>query len=334
MVNSAAAAPPLCVIALPRTLRFIARTGRHALNFALLPPFYEPGPPSLDFCAGRDNFRHRQDKAQSQAGLCPFGHAQKMNSAQPTRILADSARRSGRSAIFLVAGMPFVGHLSGCSLQDFSYLQDQKGATGGAGGAMPATDGSMVDATGGSAKADAAPDVEEAATPSDAGDAADGTGLISTDAGVNMLANASFEQGLMGWTFDPMSAEGKYAFTQFPVGTATVVDGQYELATWHGTDAFRIRVYQSLTGLENGRYTFKGWFNRGDGQNAVYVYSSGCGGPDQQTNIPLTNATQWIDVGIGGINVTNNQCEVGFVVDANPTNWLNADAFTFERDPQ
>jgi hypothetical protein len=50
--------------------------------------------------------------------------------------------------------------------------------------------------------------------------------------------------------------------------------------------------------------------------------------------VPLTNSTQWIEVGIGGINVTNNQCEVGFVVDASPTQWLNADAFSFERDPQ
>lgn len=262
-----------------------------------------------------------------------------MNSANPSRSFGDATRRTGpHGAVLLLTMLPVVGNLAGCSFQDFSYLQDNHGANGGSGGSSGSggtrmTDGSTADSAGGSIALDATPDVDDGG-PSATSDASDSGTIVPSDApSVNMLANPSFEQGLNGWSFDPMTAQGKYAFTQYPVGTASIPDGQYELATWNATDAYRIRIFQTFTGLENGRYTFKGWFTRGD-DNAAFVYSAGCGGADQQMAVPLTASTEWIQVGVGGINVTNGQCEVGFVVDANANNWLNADAFTFERDPQ
>jgi hypothetical protein len=218
-------------------------------------------------------------------------------------------------------------------LKDNRNAAGQGGAamlgSGGASGVGGASEAGQSDGNDGLDGGSATTDVETRQ------DATDGADVRAGETGPFLgLVNPSFEQGYSGWTFEPSSAAGKYAFTQYPTPGAYTIDGQYELATWHGVDAYKVRVFQSFVGLENGKYTFKGYFNRGDGHNAVYIYTSGCGGPDRQANVPLTNSTGWDQVGLGGIDVTANACEVGFVIDANPTNWLNADAFSFEKDPQ
>lgn len=172
---------------------------------------------------------------------------------------------------------------------------------------------------------------------SDGADVAEGGELDAnhTDGGPSVLVNPGFETGLSGWSFDPAAAMGKYAYTQFPQGVgAMTIDGQYELATWSGTDAFTLRVFQTPSNLPSGTYTLTAHFNRADGFKAAYLYARNCGGPDQQQNIPSTAATEWVVTQITGIQVTAGQCEVGFYVDSNPADWLNADAFSFSEDPQ
>jgi hypothetical protein len=225
----------------------------------------------------------------------------------------------------------------GCSFQNFDYLKndDQSGAGGrpGSGGSS----GAAGTALGGQAGGDAESDGDAAGSLLVDGDtsrdaAADAPGEGSRPS--SGLVNPSFEEGYTGWLFEPTSAMGRYAYTQYPTAGAVTVDGQNELATWAASDAFTVKVFQSFVGLANGRYTFKGYFNRGDGHNAVYMYAANCGGADRQQSVPLTGPTQWLQVGIGGIDVTAGRCEVGFFVDANATNWLNADAFAFDMDPQ
>lgn len=151
----------------------------------------------------------------------------------------------------------------------------------------------------------------------------------------NLLVNGSFESNYTGWTFEPASVKATYAYVQWPPSGATTVDGQWELSTWAETAAFTVEVSQVVTRLAAGKYTFKGWFNRGSGLNVVYLFARGCGGTeDYQEDIPLTGVSQWIEVGIGGIEVVGGRCEVGFFVDSNANDWLNADAFSFEQDPQ
>jgi hypothetical protein len=246
--------------------------------------------------------------------------------------------------------------LAGCSLQSFDYLKGTAGssgagtATGGASGSGGSSDtggsagssdtggttntGGMA-STGGAAGTGANPD--DASMEGAAGTIATEAGLVDhvhTDGGPSVLINAGFETGYAGWTFDPPGAMGNVAYTQFPGGTATVVDGQYELATWSSTTPFNVRVYQSLDNLPDGKYTLNGFFTRGDGLNAAYIFARNCGGADKQTNINRTGDTQWVPYGIGGVDVIGGHCEVGFYVDSNPTNWLNADAFSFAADPQ
>lgn len=209
-----------------------------------------------------------------------------------------------------------------CSLQDFGYLtRDPGGADSGStesGGAEP--DDSSADTT----RDAPIGDVASAQDASDAGAVEEGGG-----GAVNLLVNAGFEQGYMGWSFTPTTAMGKYAYTQFPPTGGTDKDGQYELATWSGTDAFTVRIYQVVSDVPPGTYTFQGWFNRGV-NNTAYIYAS-CGGANQQVDIPITGPTSWLLVSVTGITVTGGSCEVGFFVDASATDWLNADAFSLER---
>ncbi len=166
--------------------------------------------------------------------------------------------------------------------------------------------------------------------------AAGAAGSPGTDGG-NILTNSSFEEFWSGWTVDPDNARGKYANVKWPQPGSFTPNGEPEenlLGTWHMTDAFVVSVYQSLQGIDDGMYTFKGFFNWGGAHNAIQIFARNCGGPDNYQDVPPTADTQWIEVGIGGIEVLGGHCEVGFTVDSNPTDWLNADMFSFEMDPQ
>lgn len=228
--------------------------------------------------------------------------------------------------------------IAGCSLQDFDYLKNQGGSAGsaGSGGTSGDVGGGGAGGTGGASEdgavgQDAAADTDDGGPSADTGASSEG-GDAST---VSILVNGSFELGYSGWSFEPPTAQSKYAYTQVPQGSAYTPDGSLnELATWSGTDAFTVRVFQIFSGLPSGKYTFSGYFNRGDGLNNAYVYANNCGGPERTMPIPRTADTQWLQIGIGGIDVTAGQCEVGFLVDSNPNNWLNADAFSFALEPQ
>jgi hypothetical protein len=243
--------------------------------------------------------------------------------------------------------------LIACSLQNFDYLTRDRGSadSGGDGLADAPTDTSSASEGGSEGASDAAVATDAIDATSDTGgdaamasdamttQGADSSDVVSSDASdggtvaPNLLVNPTFDQGLAGWTFVPPSAMGKYAFIQAPIGSATTPQGQtYELATYSATDAFTVEVSQTLSNLPDGTYTFTGFFNRGN-NNQAYMFARGCGGPAQQVNIPISTPTGWDQVSIVGIQVTGGSCQVGFYIDASATNWLNADGFTFEMVP-
>lgn len=159
------------------------------------------------------------------------------------------------------------------------------------------------------------------------GAAGSGTGGRTT------LVNPSFELGVTGWTVDPEVAATKgYIYFQFPPTGATAVHGSFIASVWNGTDEYQFSVYQALDGLEDGLYTFKGYFSSTLARE-VYVFARNCGGVDQ-TEVVATNSFPWHEVGISGINVVGGRCEVGFFVHGIPNDWLNVDLLSFERDPQ
>jgi hypothetical protein len=260
--------------------------------------------------------------------------------------------------------------LASCSLQNFDYLKEAAGSGGssggGAGGSVPAAggrggqqSGSSNASEGGSGEPARAGSSGSSGGPSEAGKggtggtgteplgnggvideggnggvAGEGTGNTGNTGAVGQLENPSFENSnTLGWTVEPTDALTKrHAFVQPPQGTATVPDGNYEFSTWHMTDAFVVELHQTVTGLEDGTYTFKGYFSRGDGFNAVTMFARNCGGVDPEpVPVPLTDPSQWLNVEVTGIEVVGGSCDVGLRIDSNPVNWLNADLFSLEK---
>jgi hypothetical protein len=225
--------------------------------------------------------------------------------------------------------------LAACSLQDFDRLErltDSAGAGGIAGSTAAGTGGSAPEGgAGGSAG-----NITEAGSGGAAGSGGEDVpaGGASPDAGMTTdppgpaIVNPSFELGFTGWVADPASVQGTYAFVQWPTTGATTVDGLNEVSTWSESTAFSVAIYQTVDGLSDGLYTFKGNFNFGAGHNAVYLFARRCGGDDRQLDVPPTLPSQWLEVELTDIDVVGGQCDVGFFVDANPSNWLNADLFS------
>jgi len=236
--------------------------------------------------------------------------------------------------------------LGSCSLQNFDALgSGVNNATGGLdqsvgggpsdGGASTATEGG---ADTGGAVGTSSTGGKSAITPrtggtSSVGGASSTGGASSAGGASGKLVNPSFESGSNGWMSDPASELGfpnsslYSAFVQGPIGTATVHQGNYQLSIYNSTRAYQVKIYQVITGLSDGQYTFSGWFTRGT-MTTAYLYATGCGGTDPaHSAIPLSDI--WTAVSVTGIAVAGGHCEVGFYVEGNNPDWLNADDFAF-----
>jgi hypothetical protein len=256
----------------------------------------------------------------------------------------DFLRKGISKSVRLLFSALVISGLAGCSLQDFDYLKNGGSAGGGSTGSGGSGGDDAEAGLGGSGGTADGGTAGQGGSAGRGGSANTGGGGMLAEAGtpetgagdggpISIIVNGGFEQGYTGWTFDPASAMGDYAKSQVPVGTAVTIDGVYELATWSDRTAFTVRVFQPFSGLPSGKYTLSGHFTRGAGLNAAYLYAN-CDGTVRQENVLQTGDLQWVEVGIGGIDVTTGQCEVGFYVDSNIGNWLNADAFSFTLDPQ
>lgn len=144
----------------------------------------------------------------------------------------------------------------------------------------------------------------------------------------NLLVNPGFQSGLSGWTIDPPTATGsRHVYTQAP---NPMNETTSSLATWHQTQEYSVFVSQTITGLEPGNYTFKGFVSTQRTQEA-YLFARNYGGEEIKLPIP-TVSFEWQEYSIP-IAVTGTSCEVGLFVHNGPEDWVNADEFSFEKDP-
>jgi hypothetical protein len=151
------------------------------------------------------------------------------------------------------------------------------------------------------------------------------------------LVNPSFEPDLRGWTIDPPTAiAARYVYAQYPTNRKPY-DGDWELATWHQTDAYTVTVSQTLTGLEPGTYTFSGWLST-TSTDGAYLFARNCGEPEVTVDIPPLSF-DWFQITIQSFTVSSDSCEVGISISGDATgasgmpDWLNADMFSFTKDP-
>lgn len=248
----------------------------------------------------------------------------------------------------LVTWLCAAGALAvGCSFQEFDYLQDggtitSQGGTASAGSSTteggtkpdgqsgagePSGAGTAPSAGKGSGGSTPHPEAGDTGNPGSGGaGGADGNGGTGA---TGELVNPSFETfNTIGWTVQPATT---FAFVQAPQGTDKNPDGAYEFSTWSQNESFTVELYQNIKGLEDGTYTFKGYFS--SGPNKVSMFARHCGGAAAPE--PVVIPTQsWTPVELKGIEVVGGNCEVGLHIESMATQWMNADLFTFEKEAE
>lgn len=144
---------------------------------------------------------------------------------------------------------------------------------------------------------------------------ADRVDIVGGD--LNLLSNASFENGLNGWYAWPDGA-WQYADRTSPHSGTTHL-------THRSTTPYGGTTFQQLNGLVNGLYTVKAWV-RGTGGQTMYVKDYG--GAQKEAKLPASDA--YTQVVISDINVTNGHAEIGFWSDGPGSSvWLNVDDVSY-----
>ncbi len=255
-----------------------------------------------------------------------------------------SAKRRTRSSYALLLTCLFtVGWLGACSFQNFDELQEGGGDGDGSDGTFGDGDGSGgtfgdgdgdgdSKSTGGSASRSSGGQTGAGAEGGGTGEG--GMGGENDTEPTNLLGNPSFEMGsTAGWTVTPASAlTNRHVFVQFPTGTVKAPDGYQELAFWHGSDSFEIEISQKLENLETGTYNLSAFFTRGPGLTAT-LFAKSCSSQDPDPlEVPVTDANSFTKFTLREIEVTSDTCVVGITVSAAPTEWMNVDGFSFEKE--
>ena len=99
--------------------------------------------------------------------------------------------------------------------------------------------------------------------------------------------------------------------------------------TYHGThyrpEAYEVYTYQVVKNLPNGTYTLSAWVQSSGGQNTAQLQATSYGGPTLAVDVPATALSQWVQVSLLGVIVSNGQCELGFHSNSPGHQWLYFD---------
>lgn len=136
------------------------------------------------------------------------------------------------------------------------------------------------------------------------------------------IPNEGFENGLDSWTISGDSGALNAVTTAAYKG-----DRSLELSS---TGKYTTNVYQVLTGLEDGYYRLTAWVQNGGGQDALYIYGKPAGYSESRTALPKTS--EWVQVFVRGIHVTDGTLTIGVYTEANENNWARIDHIELVKD--
>jgi len=137
---------------------------------------------------------------------------------------------------------------------------------------------------------------------------------IYTGSAKNFASNPGFENGNSPWVI-----EGELGAVDISNELQNVHNGGYALHYW--ADApFEFTVSQTITGLENGTYTFSTWM-QGGGGDVLQLYTSDCGGDTQVVDFAAKGWREWQNPTIDNIVVTDGQCTIGWKVVSDGGTW-------------
>lgn len=144
----------------------------------------------------------------------------------------------------------------------------------------------------------------------------------------NLASNPGFETGnLTGWTSSGSNPGASYV-------QSGGYSGSYELSNYSAS-AYQVLTSQTLTNLTNGYYSLSAMVQNSGGQTAAVIQSTNCGGPNKAVSLPVTTwfgSSTWTKIELRGIHVTNGQCTIGILSNANAGNWINVDNVQFMAD--
>ena len=96
-------------------------------------------------------------------------------------------------------------------------------------------------------------------------------------------------------------------------------NGNFALHYWANAP-FEFTVSQTVTGLENGTYTFSAWM-QGGGGDTLQLYASDYGGDTLTVDFTTTAWREWKNPTIENIVVTNGQCTISLKVASGGGTW-------------
>lgn len=152
------------------------------------------------------------------------------------------------------------------------------------------------------------------------------------------LQNGSFED--VDWTVSPywpnnwQAGENNTAGAVFAAwkNDGVAKDGNYVVSAW-AASAYTAEIYQTVTGLEPGKYQLTVWAQNSGGQNTCQLYGYGSGQTRRTESIAKSDA--WKENTLHGIEVgEDGTATVGISIDANANNWVNLDLVTLTPDTE
>ena len=154
------------------------------------------------------------------------------------------------------------------------------------------------------------------------------TGVWTVGAGNNYILNPSFEadrvaqNDLAGWSTWTNLTSGANPNSNVLGGHT----GRWSMKLSY-TTSYSASRYQSLTGLPNGTYTLKAWVMSSGGQSIAQIFVKNFGG--SELNVGFNTAiSNWQQVTISNIVVSNGKIDLGLYTVASANNWVIADDFS------
>jgi hypothetical protein len=146
------------------------------------------------------------------------------------------------------------------------------------------------------------------------------TGVWSVAAGNNYVLNPSYEA-------DRVAQTTVAGWTSTGSGFGNI-SGSHNPGRWHfhhsNTVAYTATTDQVITGLPNGAYTLKVWYESSGGQATARIFARNFGGSQINANVNTAHSA-WTQVTISNIAVTNGQCDVGLESNASANQWVDID---------
>jgi arabinogalactan endo-1,4-beta-galactosidase len=137
---------------------------------------------------------------------------------------------------------------------------------------------------------------------------------IYTGSAKNFAQNPGFENGEESWVI-----EENVTAVDVSDEVQNVLNGNHALHYW-AEGPFEFTVYQTITGLENGTYTFN-IFMQGGGQDILELYASDYGGETLTVDFEAKGWREWQNPVIENIVVTSGQVTIGLKVSSAGGTW-------------